>query len=110
MHSPPSGEESGWGCAEQIQNAVELVEARIVKRQHTAAFFRFEGDAQPEERPELALQRHTVGVARTPLRRPFSGAPLDQPLGGADIEPTAHDFRGQCHRIRGGEQRAPVAG
>ena len=63
MHSPPSGEESGWGCAEQIQNAVELVEARIVKRQHTAAFFRFEGGAQPEERSELAFERRGVRVS-----------------------------------------------
>ena len=43
------------------------------------------------------------------LRRGCFGSALDEPLGGADVEPAAHDFFGQCHRICGGEQRARVA-
>jgi hypothetical protein len=89
--SPARGGGSGWGCAERTQNAVELVDARIVKCQHTAAFFRFEGDAQPEGYPEFAFERHGVRITRAPLRRWCFGPALHEPLGGADVKPASHD-------------------
>ena len=54
-------------CAQQAQDLVELIEARLVKCQHAAALLRLDGDAQPEHRRELALERHRVGVTRTTL-------------------------------------------
>jgi hypothetical protein len=52
---------------QQAQHPVELIEACIVKRQRTTALFWLEGDAQPEHRPELAFERHSVRVTRTAL-------------------------------------------
>ncbi len=52
---------------QQTQHPVELIEARIVKRQRTTALFWFEGDAQPEHRPEISFERQGVRVTRTVL-------------------------------------------
>jgi len=38
-----------------------------VKRQRTTALFGFESDAQPKRCPEIAFERHSVGVTRMAL-------------------------------------------
>ena len=53
----------------------------------------------------------TVGVARPPAGRAQRlGAAPDEPFGGTDIEPAAHDFRGECGRVSRREQRPCVSG
>ena len=87
-------------CSTSAQQTQHLVEARIAQRQAAAALLGLEGDAQSEDPSELAFQRQGVGVARRVPGWPYLGAALDQPLGGADIEPAAHDLLGQRPRGR----------
>ena len=101
----------GLTRAQHTQHPVKLVEARVVERQGTAALLGFQGDAQPESCAQLALERHGVSITRAP----FYGwwrfrTALDEPLGGADVEPAAHDLLGQCDRVRRAEQSARMAG
>ena len=81
-----------------------------MQRQRAASLSRFDGDPQAEAGGEVAFQRQRVGIAPARLRGQGCGAALDQPLGGADVEPAAHDFSGERGRVRRGEQRAGMAG
>ena len=66
----------GLTRAQQPQHPVELVEARIVKPQGTAAFLRVQGNAQPENCGELAFERHGVRITQAPPRWSRLGAAL----------------------------------
>ena len=72
---------------------VELIEARVMQRQRPAALLYFKTDAQPEPRGELAFERHRVGIMDASSRRTRRRGPaLHEPLGGANVEPAAHDL------------------
>ena len=81
-----------------------------MQRQCTAALLRFEGDAQPEDRREFAFERYGVRVTWAPLRGWCFGAALDEPLGGAHVEPAAHDLCGERDWVRRGKQGAGMPG
>ena len=81
-----------------------------MESQCAAPLLAFERDAQPETRAELALERQRVGVANTPPRARHSRAALDEPLGGAHVEPAAYDLLREPLRVGGREQSAGVAG
>jgi hypothetical protein len=48
--------------------------------QRAAALFWLEGDAQPQESAEIALECHRVGVTQAPRRARHFRAALDTPL------------------------------
>ena len=65
---PREADSSNSTTTQQAQHSVELLEARIVKYQSTAAFFCLEGDAQPEDRRELPFEGHGICVPWALLR------------------------------------------
>ena len=81
-----------------------------MKGQCATALLAFERDAQPETHTKFAFERHRIGVANGPPWARNSCAALDEPLGGADVEPAAHDLLREPFRVGGREQSAGVTG